>query len=324
MSNSYKVEITTRTIINTLGVFSLFFLLYQIRSILVMLFVAFILMTAVTPLIRLTNKLRLPPLLVMLLIYAVLIALLTTLVASLIPAVVSQTRSLTLALPTYLSSLEELLNTQFEPNLASNYFAEVPSNLLRLVSGTFNNLLNIVTLFFMSYYLLLERPHLHHYLKRFIPDRNREFKAERIVNEVERGVGGWVRGQLTLMLIVGGMTYLGLTALGVPYVLPLAVLAGLLEVVPNIGPTVAAVPAVILGFTISPIVGFGALAMSILIQQLESALIVPRVMQSATGIKPLVTITVLIIGYTLGGVMGAVLAIPLYLALVTTITELNR
>lgn len=321
---SYKVEISNKTIIYTITLLLSLWFLYQIRSILVMIFVAFILMTAVTPIIKLTNKLKIPSMLVMVLLYIALIALISTLVASLVPAVISQTKGLTQSLPDYLHRLELTFNTQFDPSITSGYLSSVPTNLLKIVSGTFSNLLNILTLFFMSYYLLIERPHLHKYLMHLLPDDDREKTAEKIVNEVEKGVGGWVRGELLLMAIVGGMTYIGLAALGVPYVLPLAVLAGLLEAVPNIGPTVAAVPATILGFTVSPIVGFGALAMSILVQQLEGAFIVPRVMQSATGAKPIITLTALIIGYTMGGVTGAVLAMPLYLTLAIVITNLKK
>jgi len=112
--------------------------------------------------------------------------------------------------------------------------------------------------------------------------------------------------------------------LGIPYALPIAVLSGLLEAVPNIGPTIAAIPAILMGLTVSPIVGLGALAMSILIQQLENNLIVPKIMQSATGTKPLVTILVLLIGYTLGGIAGAVLAMPVFLTIQTIVVEYNK
>ena len=76
--------------------------------------------------------------------------------------------------------------------------------------------------------------------------------------------------------------------------------------------------------TISPLIALGALAMSILIQQLENNLIVPKIMQSATGTKPLVTILVLLVGVTLGGVVGAILAMPIFLTIQTVISEFNK
>lgn len=318
-----KIEISPRTVIFFFGFLLGLWFLYQVRSIVVMLFISFILMTAVNPIVRLASRVKIPTIVVMLVVYVGIISLLTTVVASLVPAVVQQTSGLTQSLPTYLHNLERTFNTQFDPNVIGSYFSSIPSNILKIAAGVFNNVLNILAVFFISYYLVLERPRLHHYLLRFFPKASAEERAESLVLAVEQTVGGWVRGELTLMIVIGLMTYVGLTLLGIPYALPIAVLSGLLEAVPNIGPTIAAIPAILMGLTVSPIVGVGALALSILIQQLENNLIVPKIMQSATGTAPLVTILTLLTGYTLGGVAGAILAMPIFLTVKTVIQEFN-
>lgn len=318
-----KIEIAPRTIIFTVCFLLSLWFLYQVRGIVVLLFTAFILMTAVNPLVRLANKIKLPTIVVMLVVYVGLITLLSTVVASLVPAVVQQTRGLAQTLPAYLHNLELTFNTQFDPNVIGSYISSIPSNILKIAAGAFSNILNILAVFFMAYYLVLERPHLHKYLLRFFPQSSAEERAESLVLAIERQVGGWVRGELLLMAIIGIMTYLGLILLGIPYALPLAVLSGLLEAVPNIGPTIAAIPAILMGLTVSPIVGLGALAMSILVQQLENNLIVPKIMQSATGTQPLVTIIVLLVGFTLGGIAGAILAMPIFLTTQTVIKAFN-
>lgn len=318
-----KIEISQKTIIFTIGFILSLWFLFQVRSILVLLFIAFILMTAINPLIRLAAKIKIPTIAVMLVVYFGLIALISTVVASLVPAVVQQTKDLTLVLPTYMHNLENIFNAQFDPNVVGGYLNSIPSNLLKIAAGAFSNIMNILALFFLSYYLVLERPSLHKYLLRFFPDHNAEERAEDLVRAVEQQVGGWVRGELLLMAIIGLMTYVGLVLLHIPYALPLGVIAGLLEAVPNLGPTIAAVPAVLMGLTVSPVVGLGALVLSIVIQQLENNLIVPKVMQSATGTKPLVTIIVLLIGFTLGGIAGAVLSMPIYLTTQTVIKAFN-
>ncbi len=324
--DTHKIEISPRTVIFTVSFVLGLWLLYQVRSIVILLFVAFILMTAVNPLVRLARRYKIPTLVVMLVVYVGIISLLTTVIASLVPAVVAQTRGLTQVLPGYLHSIEGTFNTQFDPNVVGNYFSSIPSNILKIAAGAFNNILNILAVFFIAYYLTLERPRLHNYLLGLFPKASAEERAEALVLGVEQQVGGWVRGELLLMLVIGAMTYIGLTLLGIPYALPLAVLSGLLEAVPNIGPTIAAIPAILLGFTVEPrpYVGFGALAMSILIQQLENNLIVPKIMLSATGTQPLVTIVVLLVGYTLGGVAGAVLAMPIFLTAQTVLLEFSR
>ncbi|MEI8232630.1 MAG: AI-2E family transporter [bacterium] len=318
-----KVEISQKTIIFTVALLLSLWVLYQVRSIVVLLFIAFILMTAVNPLVKLAAKIKIPTIVVMLVVYFGLIALISTVIASLVPAVVEQTKGLTLALPTYMHNLENIFNAQFDPNVIGGYLNSVPSNLLKIAAGAFSNIMNILALFFMSYYLVLERPKLHRYLLKLFDDEGAETKAEALVYAVEKQVGGWVRGELLLMLIIGVMTYIGLALLGVPYALPLAVIAGLLEAVPNLGPTIAAIPAIIIGLTVSPIIALGTLILSIVIQQLENNIVVPKVMQSATGTEPLVTILVLLVGFTLGGIAGAVLSMPIYLTVQTVIKAVS-
>lgn len=318
-----KIEISQKTIIFIASFVLGTWFLFQVRSIAVLLFIAFILMTAVNPVIRLAKKLKIPTILVMLIVYFGLIALISTVIASLVPAVVQQTKDITLSLPTYMHSLEDVFNAEFDPNIVGSYLNSLPSNLLRIVAGTFSNIMNILAIFFMAYYLVLERPKLHKYLLRFFPDHEAENRAEALIVAVERQVGGWVRGELLLMAVIGVMTYIGLILLKVPYALPLSVLAGLLEAVPNLGPTIAAIPAILIGLTISPVVALGTLILSIIIQQLENNLIVPKIMQSATGTEPLVTIIVLLVGFTLGGITGAILSMPTYLTIQTVIKAFN-
>lgn len=311
------LDISFNTIIKTFGLLFSIWALFQLRNIIVIVFISFILMTAIYPVVNYSRKHKLPILPIILIIYLAVIVLLSLVVASLIPAVLEQSKALIQNMPKYLSIVENSLNLKFDSNLGNNYLSDISSNLLRLVAGAFSNILNIMAIFFITYYLSLERPHLHKYLNRIIFAGGAEKRAENMFIAIEKKVGGWVRGELILMGIIGLMTYGGLTLLNIPYALPLAMLAGILEVVPNLGPTIAAIPATLLGFTISPLLGLGAVVMSILIQQLENNLIVPRVMLSATGTKPLITILVLLSGYTLGGVAGAILGMPLYLTVST-------
>jgi len=308
-----KIDISQKTIIFAVALILGLWFLYQVRSILVLFFISFILMTAVNPLVKLAKKVKIPTIVVMLFIYFGIITLVSIVVASLVPALVQQTRDITLLLPTYLHNLEVIFNAQFDPNMLGSYVSEVPSNLLKVAASAFSNVMDILALFFISYYLVLDRPHLHKYFIRFFENHEAEAKAEALVFAVERQVGGWVRGELLLMLVIGVATYIGLILLGVPFALPLAVLAGLLELVPNLGPTIAAIPAILIGFTVSPIIGIGTLILSIVIQQLENNLIVPKIMESATGTNPLITMLVLLVGFTLGGIMGAILSMPIYL-----------
>ncbi len=318
-----KIEITSRTILTTLLYLLGFWFLYQIRGIIITLFISFILMTAVGPLVRGAAKVKIPPMVVFLLLFLAVVGIFTTLVVSLVPAIVTETAGLVQNLPKFLDSLSARWSIVVSPTMFSTQFGDIPSNLLKIAAGTFGNLVTVFAVFFMTYYLYIERANLPHFLRLFLGTGDGGRRIESIVADIEKRVGGWVRGELLLMTIIGVMSFIGLTLLGIPYTLPLALLAGLMEAVPNIGPVISAIPAILMGLTVSPLTGLGALAMSILIQQTENNFVVPKVMQTAAGIRPIVTIVVLLIGYTLGGVMGAVLAIPLYLAIETVYKALQ-
>jgi len=112
------------------------------------------------------------------------------------------------------------------------------------------------------------------------------------------------------MTFIGSLTWIVLTLMHIPYALPLAVLAGLLEIIPTIGPIISAVPAVIVGLSISPTLAFAAVIGYILIQAIENNFLVPIIMQNAVGLNPIIVILAIVIGSKLMGIAGALLAIP--------------
>jgi predicted PurR-regulated permease PerM len=131
-----------------------------------------------------------------------------------------------------------------------------------------------------------------------------------------------VRGELTLVLVIGLLSFVGLTLLGIPYALPLAVIAGVMEIVPVVGPIIAAVPAIAAALLISPVFALATAALYFVIQQLENHLIVPTVMNRAVGLNPLMTIIALMIGGRLLGIGGAILAVPIVVVLKIIITDI--
>ena len=128
------------------------------------------------------------------------------------------------------------------------------------------------------------------------------------------------------MVIIGVATWIGLTLLRIEFALPLAVLAGLLEIIAIIGPIVAAVPAIIIALVQfgSPVPALGVAALYILIQQLENNLIVPKLMEKAVGVHPLVIILALLIGGSLFGIIGAALAVPIAATTQVLIEDIHK
>lgn len=136
-------------------------------------------------------------------------------------------------------------------------------------------------------------------------------RIEQIWNEIEYRLGAYIRGQAILMSFVGIAAFVGLFVLGVPHALALAVVAGLTDIVPWIGPVIGGAPAVMVGFTISPVTGLLVSAWYLMIQQIEAHVLMPKVMERNVGLKPLAVILAFVAGVQLSGVVGALIAIPI-------------
>lgn len=309
-----KIEISHRTIIFTVLFLMGLWLLFEIRQIIVALFVSLIFMSALNPVVDRFERWHLPRWLAILLMYFVIFGAVGVMLAVIIPPLVEQTASFINKTALY---FKQFGGFGIDPNIIASQFANlsaIPANILKLTIGFFSNLVAFLALAVITFYLLLERKNLNRYFLVLFGE-GKEKEAEAFVNKIEKRLGSWVRGELALMTIVGLMSFVGLRLLGIEFALPLAILAGLLEIIPNIGPVVSAIPAVLTGLAISPLMGVAIVALYFLIQQIENSLIVPRVMQKATGVKPLVTILALAIGFKLAGVTGAVLAVPTVLVI---------
>lgn len=318
-----KIEISHRTIIFAtlwgLGVW----LLFAVRDILLMVFISTILMSAFKPLVDQLEKFKIPRTIGILIIYALLWGMLGLGLAGIISPLVDQTGKLLQLLPKALGSLQ--IFNGYQQEISQQLLSQIgslPQNILHLLVGFFSNILNVFTTLVITFYLLLERQNLDKYLRVIFEDNQPE-KILTMIAKMESRLGGWVRGELVLMLAVGAMTYLGLSLLNVKIALPLAILAALLEVVPNIGPTVSAVPAVLVALTINPIVAASTVALYLVVQILENHFLVPNIMRKAVGVNPLVSILGLMVGFRLAGPAGAVLAIPLAIVAETLVGELR-
>ena len=231
--------------------------------------------------------------------------------AAIVPPLVEQTTRLVTVTPELLNKLG--LN-EIEPTVIIRELSSIPSNVFRVALSAVGNIIVVFTVLVFTFYLLLERKNLKHHLT-IAFGSNGEEKAEIFVDKVERRLGQWVRGQLFSMSLVGVLCYLGLRLLGIEFALPLAILAGLFEIIPNMGPIVSAIPAMIIALATAPSLALGVAALYFVVQQLQAQVITPSVMHQAIGFNPLVTMITLMAGYTLGGVGGAILGIPIILVL---------
>lgn len=317
-----KIEISHRTIIFVVLLLVGLWFLFQISDVIFIVFVAFIIMSALKPLVDRLQKLRIPRGLAILLVYLVIWGLIGGIVSLIIRPLFDQTSHLITILPSALGRISLFSNNQqvITDQLVSRV-GSLPAGIVKFVVGFFGNLLSVFTTLVISFYMLLEHKNLDEVVASVFGHEHQE-KVLKIIQTIGTRLGGWVRGEIILMFSIGIMTYVGLSILGVEIALPLAIIAGILEVVPNIGPVVSAVPAVLIALTIHPLTALLTALMYLVVQLLENNILVPNVMRKAVGVNPLVSILGLLIGFKLAGVAGAVLAIPLVIVIETTYNSL--
>jgi len=315
-----RIEISHKTIIFTAVFLISLWFLYQIRSIILLLFIVVIFTAALTDLVDKIEKIGIPRTLAILIIYLVVIASLVGAIFLIFPPMIEQTGAFFKSLPKLFK--ETGLAEFIKPDLIVSELSSLPGAVFKFILGAFSNLLSVFVVLVLTFYSLYEIKRLPQYLQALFADKEKEEKILSVINKIQENIGSWVRGELILMIIVGVASYIGFKILGLEFALALAVIAGFLELIPNIGPTIAAIPAIIVGLSMSWPLGLGALLVSIIVQQLENHIIVPQIMKHVIGINPIVTILTLIIGYKLGGAGGAILSIPLLLTAKIILVEL--
>jgi predicted PurR-regulated permease PerM len=187
---------------------------------------------------------------------------------------------------------------------------EVLKNLVGTLAEVGAMILDIVLALVISLYLLIDGPRLGARSLAIIPPQHRA-KALFLQDNVSRVLGGYLRGQLTLALIIGVTTGVGTALLGLPYAIVLGVLAGLFELVPMFGPILSALPAVLVALFMPFPTVVWVVVFFLIIQQIENNVLAPRISGHAVGLHPLGAMFALLAGFQLAGLLGGLFAVPL-------------
>ncbi len=285
------------------------YVLIQLTSVIVLLFCAILITLAICPLVDWLEKYKInrgiSSIVILLSVFGAVIGIAISIAAPLI----EQTQLFVQKLPGIIDAVSPI---KFVDSSLNTQFAAVPGRVLTFALDTFSGFITAFTVIVLSYYIIQEMRNLKKYLTFWFGEKGLLYNT--IAEKLEVQIGNWVRGQLLLMLVVGVLSYIGYLIIGLPFALSLAFFAGMLELIPNIGPTIATIPAVLVGFSISTNHGIAALVVSLIVQQLENNLVVPKIMQKVTGLNPIITIVAIMIGFNLGGPLMAILALPVVLS----------
>jgi predicted PurR-regulated permease PerM len=296
-------------------------LLYQLKEILLIVFIAYIIVAALIPIVEYLKRKGLPRTIAVLFTFFTTLLLFVLLIAPLVPFLAAQIQQLTKSFPQYLHQAAVAIGMQLDAKELGQVFTpqQLGQNAFALAGGVFGGFFTLVTTIAISFYLLLSYDKAKSSVANLFATKSRE-KAMNVVEQINDKLGAWLRGQFLLSLSIALLTWITLMSLGMPFALPLAVLAGLFEIVPTIGPIISAVPAVVVALTISPNMALIIVAAYIFIQTIENQILVPRIMQRAVGLNPVVVIIGVIIGDRLLGIPGALLSVP-FISLIVLLSK---
>jgi len=309
-----KIEISVKTILLGIVLFFSLRFAWDMRDLLLSLFIAYIIMSAAKQPVEWFVGKGASRGVAVLSVFLLFIILVGFAISWIIPPFVIETALFIKYFPSIIESIKKLIpiNINFGNFSFIQYVPSVTNNFLVVVSSLFSNVSFVVTTIFFSIYLTLDSQTIYEAIARLLSKQDAE-KVVKIEKKIEKRLGQWLVGQLFLMAIIGVSTYIGLLLLGVRYALPLGIIAGVLEAIPTIGPTIAAIPAFLVGFSQAPLLGFFTVLLSIIIQQFENHIIVPMVMRKVIGLHPVLTLIALIVGGRYAGILGMLFAIPLTL-----------
>ena len=310
-----KIEVSHKTIIFAALLLLSLGLIFILRNLIFELFVALLLMTILEPMVSTLSKYKVPRVVSVLVTYVLVIGILAGIISLIVPTVIDQTASFINDLPNYLA------NVGITPTISSEVINAFVNNagsasgaIFQFTFSIVNNIVAILMVLVFTFYMLVSRSKLEDQLGIFFGEEKKKELGD-IIDTLEKKLGGWARGELILMFAIGLATYIGLRLIGIPYALPLAILGGILEIVPFLGPVISAIPSVLIGIGISPLTGVGVAALTFLIHQLEGYVLVPKIMEKSAGVSPLVTLISLAVGGRLAGIVGAIISVPVVITL---------
>ena len=322
------ITISTLTIVKVVVFILALGFLYLIRDIIALFLVSLILASIINPLAAWFQSKKMSRGAAVLLLYAGILGLIAAVFTMLVPAVIRETQDLVrnadAIWANFTSTLGPLrdfvashgLSDDLEQALtgASGSLSAAAGGLVATIRGLATGVVSLIVVLVVTFYLVVSEDALKRLFRAVAPEPYQPYLVD-LFQRIEKSIGGWARGQLILSLTMAVIVYVALKILGMKYALVLALTAGLAESIPYVGPVFAALPAILIGFTVSPVKGLLVAVMYFVAQQTENHILVPKIMSKVTGLHPIVCIFALLIGVKVAGLLGALLAIPVAMML---------
>jgi predicted PurR-regulated permease PerM len=320
------------------GVVVLLALLWAAREALMLVYVSALIAMGLSPLVRLIERpkrqgtRRVPRWLAILAIYAVIVAVFVMVGLLVVPPLIAQGASLWAKLPTEFNKLQTFLighklmvhRLTLEEAVQSaptGTGGNAVGTALVAISSLIGGIFGLVTILILTFYLLLEAGTMFEYLVRFVPLGRRGDVATAARQAVAK-VSAWLRAQFILAGVMGTFAAIGLGLMGLPYFYVVALIAAVGETIPIVGPVIGGITAVAVAITVSPKLALMVGTYFLVLHQLEANVLVPKIMERNVGVSPVAVMVALLVGGSLMGLVGAILAIPTAALLSVIIEEI--
>jgi len=292
--------------------------LFYLREVLGILFMALVISSALDAPITYMEKKKIPRIIGTLIIFLAVLGILASILYVVVPVALVEFKGLFTgfeksSLSTLRTSLGITKQTikSIETNISAitDALFSGSASFLDFITKIFGGIIFLVSVLILSFYLAISRDGVEKFLRAVLPLAWEEYVVD-VYLRVRRKMGLWLQGQLVLSLAVGATTFLGLLVLGVDYSLFLGIMAGILEMVPIVGPVFTGAIAFLVAVSDSWTLGVSVIVLFVIIQQMESHLLVPVVMRKTIGLHPVVVVLSLLAGSQIAGFVGLVLSVP--------------
>lgn len=320
------LQITTTTILKTIGILVALYLLFLVREIILALFVSLIIASIIEPMATRFEKKGIPRAVSATLVYLAVFGLIGFALAVLIPVVLRDVPQVTIQLHDYLQHLSSETNLPFLHNLSASPIASETQfqTLFSRAKQLFGGVISFVLVLVFTFYLVIQKDPIRTIVHSIVPDQHLGAVLDR-VQKVRDILGAWFRGQLTLGIIAGCIVFVVLSLFHIKYAAVSGLLSGILEFVPYLGPSLAAIPALFFAFLKGgPGLFFIVLIFYVVLQQIQNHFFAPKIMQKAVGLNPIISIVAILVGAQFGSILGALIAIPVATALKTIFFDIKR
>ncbi len=342
LNQPISIEFTTGTVIKTLMILFLVYLAFILRNLFLVILTSVVIASAIEPVTRWFVKRKIPRPLAVILLYLSLFVGVAAITTVVLPPLANDIKDMITTLPQYINTVDSadlekipglsLVFNQFTSSFSSGdlfqqvggYAGKATFGFFQTAGTIFGSLLSFVMIIVISFYLAVQDDGVASFLRVVTPVKHERYVID-LWRRSQKKIGLWMQGQLLLGVIVGVLTYLGLSILGIENALLLALIAAVFELIPIFGPILSAIPAIGValiqdGFSLALV----TLGLYLIIQQFENHLIHPLVVKKIVGIPSLLAILSLIIGAQLAGFLGMIIAVPLAAALMEYLSDVER